>query len=116
MSAEKLARLRGRLESVRSKSVETDTSQELETALGELEVLWEELEHQADVLALERQRYSFLYEHAPYACIVTDMNGMVREANRSAYGLLETPALHVVRKPLSLFVAEADRPLFRSRL
>src|SRR3954468_12971110 len=116
MSAEKLAKLRGRLESVRSHSRETDTSHELETALGELEVLWEELEQQADALAFERHRYAFLYEQAPYACLVTDMNGMVREANRSAYRLLDLPALHVVRKPLALFIAEADRPLFRSRL
>ena len=86
MSAEKIAQLRGRLEGVRDASGELATARELETALAEL------------------QR------------VITDMNGMVREANHSAFRLLGVPALHLLRKPLAMFIAEADRALFRSRL
>lgn len=116
MTIETLARLRGRLEGVRSAATESATAQELEIALAELEVLWEELQHQADLLAAERYRYAFLFEHAPSACIITDLHGVAREANRSALQLFDVPAAHLVGKPLALFVVPPDRPAFRSRL
>jgi PAS domain-containing protein len=116
MSEEKIARLRGRLEGVRDVSGDSATAAELEAALAELDVLWDELQHQADRLAFERYRYASLYEQAPYASVITDVNGTMLEANRSAIQLLDVPAPTILKKPLVIFIDEADRPLFRTRL
>ena len=61
---------------------------ELEAGLQEIEALWEELRTRSDELAGERQRYAEFFEYAPDAYLVTDPQGIVREANRAAAGEL----------------------------
>ena len=115
MAPDSLTRLRNRLETARAEAPET-TAQDLDLCLGELEVLWEELESQADQLARERVRQAAFFEHAPFACAVTDGSGNVRETNRALCELLRTPAQALVGKPLVVFFADADRTGFRSTL
>jgi PAS domain S-box-containing protein len=115
MTENSIARLRSRLETARADAAGA-TAHELDLCLAELEVLWEELESQADHLARERERYRHFFDYAPFACVVTDVNGMLREANRAAYEVLGAPAASLAGKPLAVCLAEADRPAFRNRL
>lgn len=93
---------------------------ELNTALEELQVAYEELRDQneellaaREVVELERQRYCELFEFAPDGYLVTDVHGVIREANRAAASLLGTPQNYLSGKPLVLFV---PRNLHRSFL
>jgi PAS domain S-box-containing protein len=91
--------------------------QELDVAHEELRVVEEELHTQTDELSaaygaleFERRRYVDLFQHAPAPYIVTDVAGIVLEANRLACQLLNIASHFVIGKPLSLFVAGEDRP------
>ncbi|CAA9357572.1 MAG: hypothetical protein AVDCRST_MAG68-4183 [uncultured Gemmatimonadetes bacterium] len=96
---------------------------ELSLALEELRVSEEELRVQSDMLtdvqqalATERERYHGFFTHLPDACLVTDMAGVVREANRAAAELLGAREDALPGKPLAVFVAEDDRRDFRGRM
>jgi PAS domain S-box-containing protein len=89
---------------------------ELEAGLEEIEALWEELRHQAEVMAGERQRYSEFFDYAPDAYLITDPNGNIREANRAAAELLGVSARMLDGKPLASYVPEEARRDFRARL
>src|SRR5215208_2735718 len=69
--------------------------EELHTALEELRVADEELRQQNEELSaahfqveIERQRYQDLFQLAPDAYLVTDLMGIITEANHSASRLL----------------------------
>jgi PAS domain S-box-containing protein len=115
VSGDILARLRTRLEAARTDASDT-TSQELSLCLSELEVLWEELESQADLFARERVRYAAFFQHAPFACAITNGSGNVREANLAACELLGVPDRYLAGKPLQIFCTDADRSHFRGEL
>src|SRR5690348_14091045 len=73
--------------------------EEAQHALEELRVVEEELRAQNDELsnsraelAAERQRYRDLFELAPDAYFVTDVRGVIQEANQAALDLFELPA------------------------
>lgn len=73
-----------------SASIE-DCLEELFSALEELSIAEEELRQQNEMLIAaqseieaERQRYQELFEFAPDAYLITDLYGIIREANRVA--------------------------------
>jgi PAS domain S-box-containing protein len=116
-----LKRLKNRLAVARAAVARADvegrpSEYELEVALEEIQALWDELGAQADRLAHERARHAALFERAPFACLVTDVHGNVREANLAALALLEVPADYLAGKPLAIFIAEDEREAFRVRL
>jgi PAS domain S-box-containing protein len=93
---------------------------ELQASLAELEVAYEELEQQNDELLstreqleIQRHRYQHLFDEAPFGYLVTDLNGMIEEANREAASLLGVPYAHLPGKPFNLFLDIKDRPGFR---
>jgi len=88
---------------------------DLEMALEELDVMWEELEGQATLLLRENQRYAEFFEHAPDAYLITDAGGGVREANQAALELLVAARADLVGQPLSAFVADEGRVAFLTR-
>ncbi|MBN3896914.1 MAG: PAS domain S-box protein [Nostoc sp. NOS(2021)] len=97
-------------------------NQELQQALEELQVVEEELRQQNEELAvarelveLERQRYQDLFEFAPDAYLVTDVAGIIQEANKAAATLLAVEQKYLVNKPLNLFIAQEDRQTFTTR-
>jgi PAS domain S-box-containing protein len=102
----------GRLQ---SHSLDAESQREVEMALEELDVMWEELQGQAELLSRENQRYAEFFDHAPDAYIVTDVGGTIREANRAATELLRTDRDSLARRPLSHFLADADRVSFLTR-
>ncbi|GAP99332.1 response regulator receiver signal transduction histidine kinase [Leptolyngbya sp. NIES-2104] len=95
----------------------------MRVAVEELQVAEEELQQQNEVLVAaqstidtERQRYQDLFEFAPDAYIVSDLYGVVREANRAATALLNISHHYLINKPLVNFVADSHRSGFRAVL
>jgi PAS domain S-box-containing protein len=111
-----LKRLKDRLAAAQADVEGLPSARELEIALHEIEALWDELGQQADRLAQERQQHAALFDNAPFACLVTDIHGAVRDANLAALALLEVPVAYLVGKPLAIFVADEERESFRRRL
>ncbi len=62
----------------------------------------------------ERRRYQDLFDFAPDAYLVTDISGMIREANRAASLLLGVAQGRLTGKPLSVFIASETRHAFRT--
>lgn len=96
-------------------SLDAEAERDLQMALEELDVMWEELQGQADLLQRESRRYQEFFEFAPDAYLITDAGGNVREANRAATDLLGMARGTLVGRPLAHFVAEEDRTRFLSR-
>ncbi len=101
----------------------TDAFQTLDTTLEELGVAQQELHQQNEALMEgrlrveeERQRYLALFEFAPDGYLVTDAAGLILEANRAAAILLGVQPRFLLRKPLSNFIPEEGRPIFRQGL
>jgi PAS domain S-box-containing protein len=90
--------------------------QELKISLEELRVVGEELKRQSEELALEKQRYADLFNYAPDAYVLTNLDAGIREANRAAAQLFQSSQHHLVGKPLALYVHESERQAFRTRL
>jgi diguanylate cyclase (GGDEF)-like protein/PAS domain S-box-containing protein len=97
--------------------------QAFQTTLEELRVAEEELHQQNEELAIsqllveaERQRYHHLFEFAPNGYLVTDVAGVISEANRVAAVLLGVEQQYLVGKPLANFIARESRPAFRHQL
>ena len=100
-----------------------DSIRELRTALEELHVAEEELRQQNEELEVtrrvverERQRYQDLFEFAPDGYLVTDRQGIVREANSAAAVLLNLSQKFLIGKPLANFIPDEERSAFRSQL
>jgi PAS domain S-box-containing protein len=64
----------------------------------------------------EREKYFELFELAPDACILTDSQGVIREANVAAAQLLGVTAPFLSGKPLSAFFEETARNTFIRQL
>jgi PAS domain S-box-containing protein len=96
------------------------TLEELRTAEEELRTQNEQLAAAHDVIAAERQRYHDLFNLAPDGYLVTDANGVIREANLAATELLGRSRRSLIGKPVRVFVhadaqAALDRALDRLR-
>ena len=96
---------------------------ELQVAWEELLVAEEELRQQNDDLIVagqaverERQRFVDLFESAPDGYVITNLSGVVCEANAAARGLLRVNARALTGKPLIVFVAPHEKRRFRSLL
>ncbi len=83
--------------------------EELQVAEEELRLQNEELMTARQMVEMERQRYQDLFDFAPDGYLVTDPQGVIREANRMAAILLQVPQGFLVGKPLLLFVTPEDR-------
>ena len=122
--ARELEHLRERLDGGSdSRAVLDDALQALQTSVEELRVADEqlrlqhaELEDAHLALETERARLEELFVHAPEPYVVTDDQGLVSEASRSAAQLLGIRSAFLPGKPLAAFVVEADRRTFRTVL
>jgi PAS domain S-box-containing protein len=100
-----------------------ETVENLKLALAELQVAGEELRQQNEELAAahlqvetERSRYQELFDLAPDAYLVTDLGGIIGEANHSASRLLGIPLQHLRGKAMATYIEADHRPRFRSLL
>ncbi len=116
--------MRRRVEAIRdSGEVPSEEVEALLVAVEGLRVTEEELRQQNEKLTVthlsveeERQRYQQLFHYAPDAYLLTDLYGIVREANRSAARLLGVEPRFMPGKALVSFVAIEDRPRIRAEL
>ena len=92
------------------------TLEELRAAEEEIYRQYEELDKRGEELDRERQRYRDLFENAPDAYLVTNSQGVILEANAAAIAVLGMGQEFVLKKPLSVFVAEEDRDVFRNEM
>jgi len=97
--------------------------EELNTSFEELQVTEEELHAQNEQLAAaqaqveaERQRYQELFEFAPDGYLITDLEGIILEANHAAAQLLNLSQQLIAGKPLATFIAEPERQALRFQL
>jgi PAS domain S-box-containing protein len=97
--------------------------EELSISLAELGVTLEELQVQNEELAAtraaaeaDRQHYLALFELAPDGYLVTDVQGVIQEANRAAAHMLNIRQDFAVGKPLLVFLAETEHKEFHRRL
>jgi PAS domain S-box-containing protein len=97
--------------------------QELLLAIEELRLVEEELRQQNLALETvqheleeERRRYQHLFHYAPDAYLLTDLVGIVREANLSAARLLNMRTRLLPGKAVVSFVAPEDRQRVRAEL
>lgn len=100
-----------------------DALTELSTTVEELRVAEEELRQQADELAAandlieaQRRHYLDLFDAAPEGYLVTDSNGLIREANHAAGHLFRRPPEKLRGKPLALYVRPDRAAEFRHHL
>lgn len=119
-----VAQWRRRAESLKAEpSTSSDLNAELIAAIETLNIADEQMRQQNDALLeareaidAERDRYQSLFELAPDAYIVTNVNGVILDANTAATHLLGTTARYLLDKPLTAFVDEAGRRTFRKQL
>jgi len=95
--------------------LDADAEKDMHMALEELDVMWEELQGQAELLERENERYAEFFEHAPDAYVITDAGGNVREANQAALELLGVQKAAVIGQPLSEFIPEGERVAFLAK-
>jgi PAS domain S-box-containing protein len=122
--ARRLEDLRRHVETIRGTSDGSSAAfEELLVAVEELRVAEEEMRHQNEELtaahaavAEERRRYQHLFQYAPDAYLLTDLNGIIREANHSAAHLLGVQPRFLAGKTLVSFVAVEDRPRLRGEI
>jgi PAS domain-containing protein len=90
--------------------------EELRVASEEMHQQHEELLFAQQALIAERQRYQQLFEFAPDSYLVTDVNGVIQEANHAAATLLNRSQQFLIGKPLAGYVVEEERRAFRNQL
>ena len=95
-------------------SLPPEAKHELKMELDALDMMWEELEGQAALLARESERYAEFFEYAPDAYVITDIGGGIREANQAALELLKAPRAGIIGEALSQYIAPEDRVSFRA--
>lgn len=95
---------------------------ELGVASEKMQMMMQEITRQNEQLiaaqkeaAIERQRYQNLFALVPDAYLVTDLAGIIQEANYAAATLFNTQPRSLVGKPLVNFVEPELRPLFQSK-
>jgi two-component system, cell cycle sensor histidine kinase and response regulator CckA len=91
--------------------------------LEELRVVGEEVQQQNEALSVAyaelqtvQQRYRDLFQFAPSGYFVTDLNGVIRQANRAAGLLVGLSPAGLVNKPLVVYIAAGHRADFHRRL
>ncbi len=97
-------------------SAMVEAVEELSGALEEMRAANERLVASHQVTASEWQRYRELFDFAPDGYLVTDIDGVIQEANRAASTLLKVSQRHLVGKPIVKFIAADSRPAFLPHL
>jgi len=97
--------------------------EELTTTMEELQVADEELHAQDEALdaayaslAASHKHYQDLFEAAPWVYLLTDTNGVIREANKEAGHLFNMDRQYLIGKPLTLYLDKADKSFFRQQI
>ncbi len=87
-------------------------NEEIRTSLEASNAVEEELFGQNEQESAQRQYYYNLFQFSPDACMITDVNGLILQANWAIAKLLQVPQSYILDKPLAVFVAQSDRQTF----
>ena len=105
-------------ETLRSRRPDAETARALALGLEGMRALWEALISEDT----DREQYerdcADVFDSAPEACVITDVNGVVRRANDAATRLLGAPRSALLRRPIDAFLTGVDvsvRDIGRSR-
>jgi PAS domain S-box-containing protein len=90
--------------------------EELQVAHEELQTANEAAQRQNEKLIIAQQRYQELFDFAPEAYLVTDIHGVIQEANNTAATLLKIHRDFLIGKPLRVFIVEEDSRAFLTQL
>lgn len=90
--------------------------EEMQTSLEASTVIEEELLQQSEQVVAEHHHYYDLFQFAPDAYLLTDVNGLILEANAAARKLLNIRQNSLIRMPLAGFVPQQERRALRSYL
>ncbi len=89
---------------------------ELSDSLEELQVANEQLQQQVDMLVEARtsveavqNRYLEFVDAVPVACVWTDSDGQIVQANTAAASLLNVSSQHLQGRPLMFFIVDRDK-------
>ena len=93
-----------------------EASEEVQLSEEALRQQNEELSAAQLEAVIARERYAELFNFAPAAHLVTDLEGTILEANLAATILLGVAHKTLFGKPLPGFVPNLERRAFRSRL
>lgn len=111
---QQLAELRG---------INTERWEQVNAALENLQVTYEQMQLNLDAMEVveeeffrQKQHYQDLFQFSPIPCMLTNADGLILEANQAIGNLLNLPHIYLVGKPLAIYVAQGDRPSFRTRL
>jgi PAS domain-containing protein len=80
--------------------------EELATTVEELHAMNEDLTASQQTAIESQRRYQELFEGVPETYLVTDVHGLIQEANRPAAHLLHIDRAHLTGLPLAVFVAQ----------
>ncbi|HEY9633301.1 MAG TPA: PAS domain S-box protein [Coleofasciculaceae cyanobacterium] len=86
--------------------------EELSAALEDLKVANNELQTSSSAY----QGYQELFDFIPDGCVVTDLNGVIQQANGAAALLLNYSQLSLIGKSLFISIREEDHQAFASKL
>ncbi|RPI29998.1 MAG: PAS domain-containing protein, partial [Chloroflexota bacterium] len=130
--AKEIEALLSRVEALYARSVSPDSADDdlLKQAIAglyemveELQVASEELRQQNEELAeanhtieVERRRYRDLFEMAPDGYLVTNLQGVIIEANQAAADMLNVPKDKIASKPLVVYVSQDNNTEFLTLL
>lgn len=90
-------------------------SEALQIAVAELERQDSRFEILQNDLETERQRYQDFFEFIPNACVITNSNFIIQEANYAGASLLNWQPQQLLGKPLTNFIFPEDLPLFEAK-
>ena len=93
-----------------------DAMEELRAAHEEVDAQREELAEACQKVQREHQRYVELFEDAPDGYVVTDLHGVIEQANLAAAELFDSARDFIAGKPLALFVNKEDKTAYFQRL
>ena len=89
---------------------------ELQAHQMELETQNRELREAQSLIEVSRDRFADLYDFAPVGCVTLDDEGIIREVNLTAAGMLGVERDRLAGAPFHLHVAREDLAIFREHL
>jgi PAS domain S-box-containing protein len=90
--------------------------EELRAAHEEVDAQREELAEACRKVQREHQRYVDLFDDAPDGYLVTDLQGVIKQANLAAAELFDSARDCIIGKPLALLVNKEDKAAYFERL
>jgi PAS domain S-box-containing protein len=90
--------------------------EELTATVEELHAINDDLAQCQQAALASQQRYQELFDGVPEAYLVTDLAGLILEANRAAATLFHLDHVQLHGLPLAVLMARESRPSFRTQL